>query len=244
MRNGHSVLAKEGLRVTDLSIPEYSKDYAKEVRIMDLCLRNIFNAFEEREATEQDLISQLELNEYMDRRDEFLISIGRESGTLINLLAKAAKARRILELGTCYGYSTLWLADAARATGGTVTTCEIIPAKLRSAQETIAKSGLATYVDFQLGDALETIGRFTECFDFVLLDLWKDTYISAFDAFYPKLNDGAYVVADNMLSPERYKSAAVAYRTFVNSKSGITSVLLPIGNGLELSRYENSGPAR
>lgn len=209
--------------------------------MVDPRLQTLLDAFEAREAKERELISGLASDEYAQRREEFLVPIGREAGTLINLLIKSTKAQRILELGACYGYSTLWLADAAFETGGSVTTCEMVPAKLNSTRETIAESGLSKYVEFRLGDALETIHALDGPFDFVLLDLWKDFYVPALDAFYPKLNDGAFIVADNMLQPARYRTTALAYRDRVRSKAGITSVLLPIGNGLELSRYDRNG---
>jgi predicted O-methyltransferase YrrM len=71
----------------------------------------------------------------------------------------------------------------------------------------------------------------------VLLDLWKSLYVKSFDAIYPKLADGALIVADNMLYPPRAQPDANAYRKHVRSVPEMTSVLLPIGSGLEISRY-------
>jgi predicted O-methyltransferase YrrM len=74
------------------------------------------------------------------------------------------------------------------------------------------------------------------CLDFVLLDLWKDLYVPSLEAFYPKLNPGAIIVADNMLHPggEEVKR----YGKAVRAKPGLASVLLPVGSGLEISRFE------
>ena len=71
----------------------------------------------------------------------------------------------------------------------------------------------------------------------MLLDLWKDLYIPSFDLIHPKLADGALVVADNMLHPERARPDANRYRARVREAGGMTTVLLPVGHGIELSRY-------
>ena len=71
----------------------------------------------------------------------------------------------------------------------------------------------------------------------MLLDLWKDLYVASFDAIHPKLADGALIVADNMIYPERARTDANAYRERVRAAAEMTSVLLPIGSGLEVSRY-------
>jgi predicted O-methyltransferase YrrM len=74
-------------------------------------------------------------------------------------------------------------------------------------------------------------------FDFVLVDLWKELYVKAFDLFYPKLSPGAIIAADNMILPENYREDALRYRKHIRSKPKIDSVLIPVGSGVELSRY-------
>jgi predicted O-methyltransferase YrrM len=171
-----------------------------------------------------------------DWRDRVLRAVGPETGHLINIIASSLKAPNILELGTSYGYSGIWLADAARAAGGRLTTIELQNYKSAYAREMSAKAGLAEFVDFRVGDAVETIGALPSGIDFVLVDLWKDLYTPCLDAFYPKLNPGAVIVADNMLRPggeevQRYGRA-------VRAKPHMTSVLLPVGSGLEISRFQ------
>jgi predicted O-methyltransferase YrrM len=70
----------------------------------------------------------------------------------------------------------------------------------------------------------------------VLIDLWKDLYTPCLEAFYPKLNPGAILVADNMTMPGGPEVAA--YGRAVRAKPHMTSVLLPVGSGIEVSRYE------
>jgi predicted O-methyltransferase YrrM len=204
---------------------------------MDEAINAVLAEYHKRAAEESRLRSQTTEEEWLERRDEFLISVGRDTGALLNILAKAVKARTILELGTSYGYSTVWLAEAARKTGGKVISLEIIATKQDYARNMLRKAGLGAHVDFRLGDARETIASLEGPFDFVLVDLWKDLYIPCFDLFYPKLSPGAFVAADNMLLPQSYRAGALLYRKHVRAKPGIDSVLLPVGSGVELSRY-------
>ena len=137
----------------------------------------------------------------MQHIDEFLLPVGPATGQLMNILIKEAKATTILEIGTSHGYSTVWLAEAARATGGKVITLDVHAGKQEYARKALGKAGLASLVEFKLGDARESIAALPGPIDFVLLDLWKDLYIPCFELFYPKLGSGAMVVADNMLFP-------------------------------------------
>src|SRR2546430_14868844 len=75
-------------------------------------------------------------------------------------------------------------------------------------------------------------------FDFVLIDLWKNLYVPVFELLHPKLAHGALIVADNMLQPESARADARAYRQRVRAAADMSSVLLAVGNGLELSRYQ------
>lgn len=172
-------------------------------------------------------------NEWVDR---MLLAVGPDTGQFINILAGSLRAPAILEVGTSYGYSGIWLAEAARKAGGRVTTLELQDYKAAYARERAVEAGLANYIDYQVGDAVKMIGELPAGIDFVLLDLWKDLYVPCLDAFYPKLNPGAIIVADNMLFPggevmQRYADA-------VRAKPGMTSVLLPVGSGIEVSRYQ------
>ena len=171
-----------------------------------------------------------------DWRDQALLAVGPATGQLINLLVKSFETPHILEIGTSFGYSGLWLAEAAQATGGKLTTLELKAHKSAYAKEQATRAGLADYVDFKIGDALTLIDEIDFGIDFVLLDLWKDLYIPALARFYPKLNPGAIIVADNMLRPggedvKRYQQA-------VRALPHIRSILLPVGTGIEVSRYE------
>ncbi len=204
---------------------------------MDEAIESVFAEYEKRSAAEFKLRDVMTEREWLSHRDELLISVGPRTGQILNILIKGAKARNILELGTSYGYSSVWLGEAARATGGKVISLDDKSEKQEYARGMIAKAGLTEYVEYRLGDARETIASLPGPFDFVLIDLWKDLYIPCFDLVYPKLSRGAYVAADNMIQPQAYREHANEYRRHARSKPHIDSVLLTIGSGVELSRY-------
>ena len=168
-------------------------------------------------------------------------AIGPETGQLLNILVKSLQAPNILELGTSFGYSGIWLGEAARANGGRLTSMEMHEYKSAHAQEMAAKAGLAQHIDFKIGDAVQMTAELPFGLDFVFLDLWKDLYVPRLEAFYPKLNPGAIIVADNMLRPGG--EDVMRYGRAIRAKPGMTSVLLPVGTGLEISRYEPNARA-
>jgi predicted O-methyltransferase YrrM len=170
-------------------------------------------------------------------RDVMLIPIGHDVGVLLNLLIKSHGCKTILEVGTSYGNSTLWFAEAARQTGGKVISLELSQKKVDYAKVMLQKAGLADHVEFIVGDAIESIRGLPGPFDFVLIDLWKELYIPTLEAVYPKLAEGAYIAADNMLIPPPVVEHAIPYRKAVRAKPNIQSVLIDTGQGVELSRY-------
>jgi predicted O-methyltransferase YrrM len=204
---------------------------------IDRAVWQVIEDYEARAARDEQLWNSLSEQEVRQRLDEFLLPVGRATATLMNLIIKEGGARRILEVGSSYGYSTIWLAEAARAVGGKVISLELRAAKTEYARAQLARAQLEGLVEFRVGDALASLAQLPGPFDFVLLDLWKDKYIAVFELLYPKLASGAIIVADNMLQPESARSHAEAYRERVRAAADISSVLLAIGNGLEVSRF-------
>jgi len=207
---------------------------------MDEKMRTVLDLYHERMRQEKmttrdgtSIASSTATDEWLDGR---LLAVGPDTGQLINLIARKLKAPRILELGTSYGYSAIWLADAARAAGGRVTTMELKDFKANYAQQMVWRAGLAEFIDFKVGDAVQMISELPFGLDFVLIDLWKDLYVPCLEALYPKLNPGAIIVADNMIHPSA--EAMLPYAKAVRSKPDIFSILLPVGHGLEISRYK------
>ena len=197
---------------------------------MDEKVAAVLDAYHERMRRENE-----SRREAADDWRDCLLAVGPDSGQLINILAKSLKAPHILELGTSFGYSGIWLAEAARAAGGRLTTVELEDYKSAYAREMSVKAGLASYVDFKVGDALKIIAELPFKLDFVLVDLWKDLYTPCLDAFYPKLKSGAILVADNMIFPGG--EDVLRYARAVRAKPKMTSILVPVGSGLEISRF-------
>ncbi len=203
---------------------------------MHTAIETVLHEYDLRAEAEMKRMREMPPADMMKHIDEFLLPVGPATGQLMNILIKEQKAQTILEIGTSHGYSTVWLAEAARATGGKVITLDVHAGKQEYARNALTKAGLAELVEFRLGDARESIKALSGTVDFVLLDLWKDLYIPCFDLFYPKLGSGAMVLADNMLFPEFSRADAALYREHVRAKGDMQSMLLPVGSGVELSR--------
>jgi len=185
---------------------------------MDSAIEAVLRQYEQRRADEMKRMQELPPADFTKRSDAFLLAVGPATGQLMNLHIKEAKARTILELGTSHGYSTVWLAEAARATAGKVISVDVHAGKQEYARAALSRAGLAEFAEFKLGDAREAIAALPGPFDFVLLDLWKDLYSPCFDPFYPKLGSGAMVVADNMIFPEFSRRDAEDYRRHVRAR--------------------------
>lgn len=194
----------------------------------------VLNAYHERIRIER--AQPREARQAAESRDHLMLAVGPDTGQVLNAIAGSLTSPSILEIGTSMGYSTLWLADGARRSGGKVTTIEQLEHKSAYAREQMRAAGLDEYVDFMVGDALTIIESLPQRFDLVLLDLWKDLYVPCLERFYPKLNPGAVVVADNIIRPGGEN--ARLYQEAVRNKPGMRSVLLPVGTGIEVSRLE------
>jgi predicted O-methyltransferase YrrM len=194
----------------------------------------VFVDYQKRDADEQKRLKELGPAAF-GSRDELLLPVGAEVGAFLHALILARRPTRILELGTSYGYSTIILADAARTVGATLITMELADYKQAHAKAQLEKAGLASVVDFRLGDAVNLIKADPGPFDFILLDIWKELYTPCFQAFYPKLADEAIITSDNMITPEMARPDVRIYREAIRAKPDLQTVLLPIGQGIELS---------
>lgn len=202
----------------------------------------VFQRYKAREQADRERMRELGSAGFAVR-DEFLLPVGEDVGRVLHALILARKPRRILELGTSYGYSTLLLADAARQVGGRVVTMELAPYKQEFARAQLTEAGLAEVVEWRCGDAIALINEDAGPFDFVLLDIWKELYVPCLEAFYPKLAEEALVAADNVIEPAMARADMRAYRAAVAALPDLHSALLPIGQGIELSvRWNGSNP--
>ena len=194
----------------------------------------VFEIYERRRLADETKMAELGPNGFA-RRDEFLLPVGPEVGWFLHKLILARRPNTIVEFGTSYGYSTLFLADAARQIGANVISFEIADYKQSYAAKMLSDAGLSESVDFQLGDAVKNADRIKTNVDFCLIDIWKDLYVPCLDVIYPKLPEGGVIAADNMIHPEMARPDVRTYRARVKEKGDLQTTLLPIGAGIELS---------
>jgi predicted O-methyltransferase YrrM len=163
------------------------------------------------------------------------IPISPDQGQYMYQTARLIGARTIVEFGTSFGISSIYLAAAARDNGGRFTGTEMEPGKIKVARENLAAAGLADVSEVRPGDALETLKDFTGPIDMLLLDGWKDIYLPMIEMLKPKLKPGAVVFADNIFT---FPKDLAPYVAFVRSRAnGFESMTLPLGHGLEYSVY-------
>lgn len=140
--------------------------------------------------------------DYLDcytRLKDLPLPVSRETGVLLYQLARSSRARTIVEFGTSFGLSTLYLAAALRDNGGgRLITTEFEPSKIARARENLAAGGLADLVEIRQGDALQTLrSDLPDTIDLLLLDGAKALYPEILDLLQSRLPPGALVIADN-----------------------------------------------
>jgi predicted O-methyltransferase YrrM len=201
---------------------------------LDLCW--LFLRYQEVRMTEslQVLLSELErFGEANDNataeRPRRMLNITRDTGEFLSVLVQATSARRVLEIGTSNGYSTLWLASAARATGGAVTTVELSDYKVGLARQNFNRSGLASYITLVHDDAGRILARSVDAsFDLVFLDSERPEYPGWWPHLKRVLRPGGLLVVDNATSHPEQMAPFVA---LVKADVAFTTSLVPVGNG-------------
>ncbi len=174
---------------------------------------------------------------------------GTVEGRLLELLVYASGARRVLELGTYSGYSSLSMA-AGLPPDGRIDTCELDESRAAVARRYIDQSAYADRIEIHLGPALETIGRLEGEFDFVFIDADKPNYVNYYEAVVPRLGEGGFIAADNTLWSGRVLDdgdddegtrAIKAFNEHVKSDPRVTSVMLTVRDGVTLIRPRDGG---
>jgi predicted O-methyltransferase YrrM len=158
--------------------------------------------------------------------------VARTTGQFLFALVAPQTDCEVLEIGGSRGYSTIWLAAGARNLGGRVLSLESDPRKIEAWRTNIADAGLEDWADLVEGDAFETLPVIDDVFDVVFLDAEKVDYAPLFELARGKLEPGAVVIADNVLSDV---STLGAYSRDRQGDPTLESVTLPLDRGLELS---------
>ena len=169
--------------------------------------------------------------------DERSLQIPPSSGALLFAIASGRPGCEVLEIGGSRGYSTIWLGAAVRTHGGHVTSLEAVPAKLEASARNIADAGLEEWIDVIPGDAFASLAELDGPYDVVFLDAWKRDYEALFRLARAKLEAGAIVVADNVVSNDELR----AYSAARQADPGLVSVTVPLDNGLEVTTVLTGG---
>jgi predicted O-methyltransferase YrrM len=158
--------------------------------------------------------------------------VARTTGQFLFALVAPQTDCEVLEIGASRGYSTIWLAAGVRHLAGRVLSLEHDPVKCEAWRRNIAEAGLDDTADLIEGDAFETLLAIDDVFDLVFLDAEKEQYEELFWLARPKLEAGAIIVADNVLSHEETLGA---YSRARQTDPALESVTVPLDRGLEIS---------
>jgi predicted O-methyltransferase YrrM len=182
-------------------------------------------------------------NAFDARTNQFLsdklVALDREKGEFSYQICRALRAKRVVEAGTSFGVSTLFLAcavrDNVRAGGGegVVIGTEYEPEKANAARANFAEAGLSDFIDLREGDLRETLVDLDAPIDFMLIDIWTPMARPALELVAPCLRDGAVVIADNTTQfPDAYRD----YFEFINDPANrFRTMTLPFEGGLEFT---------
>jgi predicted O-methyltransferase YrrM len=163
-----------------------------------------------------------------------MVALEKDKAEFCYALCRALGARCIVECGTSFGVSTLYLAAAIRDNGGgQVIATEWEAAKARVARRNFAAAGLSQFIDLREGDLADTLKVIDGPVDFVLLDIWAEAVMPAILNIAPHLRQAAVIIADNTESARR---GYEAYFTFVaDPKNRLKTLTLPFPGGLEMT---------
>jgi predicted O-methyltransferase YrrM len=195
----------------------------------------MFQAIPERIAKRMQYLERLDA-EHRKHADmnhfDRLRQVPPATGKLLALLAVGAPAGIFLELGTSGGYSTLWLALAARESGRKIVTFEKSEAKLKLARETVKAAEVDGMVEIVPGDVLDHLAAYRDV-AFAFLDVEKSIYLDCYETLVPNLVAGGLLVADNVIS-HRDDCAAMLKRALTDGR--VDALIVPVGSGLLVAR--------
>jgi predicted O-methyltransferase YrrM len=197
--------------------------------VLDDRVRSVLARLEEEDARERE--------ENMPR-EQRARQVAPTTGQFLFALVAPQTDCEVLELGGSRGYSTIWLAAGVRHLGGRVLSLEHDSAKIDAWRRNIAGAGLDQWAELVPGDAFETLPAIDDVFDVVFLDAEKEQYEELFRIARTKLEPGAVVIADNVLSHEETLGA---YSRARHADPTLESVTVPLDRGLEVSVILRNG---
>ena len=167
-----------------------------------------------------------------DRLERFR-NVEPPTAELLGVLIRATGARRILELGTSNGYSTLWLADAAQETGGAVVSVDVDAGRTELARSNLRRAGLEAVVELRTEDAAATLGGSGDSqWELVFLDAERPAYAGYLRDLVRTLAPGGLLAVDNVRS---HGHELAAFTSLIEAEPALTNAVVPVGAGLRLA---------
>jgi len=176
--------------------------------------------------------------------DERMLAITKDTGIFYNTILRMQKPKRILEIGTSTGYSSLWFADAVLGLKTEILTIEQSQKKIDMATRNFKSAGVSKIIQIKQGNAKDVLNQMLKefrknksrkYFDFVFIDADKEEYGFYFDASLKMLKRGGIIAADNIIYPKRFQTYIKKYMDYVYAKKNIQTSIIPIGNGQQIS---------
>lgn len=176
--------------------------------------------------------------------DERMLAITKDTGIFYNTILRMQKPKRILEIGTSTGYSSLWFADAVLGLKTKILTIEQSQKKIEMATRNFKSAGVSKIIQIKQGNAKDILNQMLKefrknkskkYFDFIFIDADKEEYRFYFDASLKLLKKGGIIAADNIIYPERFQMYIKKYMAYVYTKKNIQTSIIPIGNGQQIS---------
>jgi predicted O-methyltransferase YrrM len=171
-------------------------------------------------------------DEALEDRLQRFRNVEPETAELLGVLVRAMQARRVLEIGTSNGYSTIWLADAAEAVGGAVVSLEVEPERTEMARSNLSDAGVLGFVELRTEDAGEALASYDDdAWDLVFLDAERPAYVGYWPDLMRVLRPNGLLVVDNTLS---HANQLVEFSELVHEDERVTSTLVTVGAGVLL----------
>ena len=174
------------------------------------------------------------------KHEDRMLAITEDTGQFYNLFLKATKAKRVLEVGTSVGYSTLWFADAVKENDGNITTIEQNPSKISRAKTNFKEAGIENIIKNLQGEAIKILKELAKNpkenqFDFAFLDADKELNSEYFDIILPMIKVGGIIATDNVLYPEKFRPIMNKFVEHIQKIPNVQTFTLDLGNGEQIS---------
>ena len=206
------------------------------------------------------VLTELEKQSVLERsglaevsHEDSMLAITSDTGKFFSILLSAMNTKKILEVGTSVGYSTLWFAysfqqnkENHRLSKVNITTIDNNQLKIKKATTNFKNAGVSGLIEIIEGNALEVLNQLSnhvkenpddqsQYFDFIFLDADKENLQDYFDLAISLVKKGGVIVTDNVLYPEEYRPSMSKYIEHIRKKDNVQSVTVPIGHGEEVS---------